>query len=303
MAKKQLIKKIALLLLLSTITTAQAQVWYLFSHGIADTYKQAYKYAKTYKIGKNTFHNTQYLINRPFLTFNYPDAHEGFLRINRNETSFAQDNEIARLKLRFEKTMQLAQEKEPGNNEIVIFGLSRGASAPLNFMALYNPLQVKALVLESPFDSVATIIDNKRKQLRLKCLKWLSHDMGEYIMEKWLSHDTGEYIMETIFRRYDRNGMRPIDLVSNIRKDLPILIICSKEDPLVPCHSSVKLYQKLKESGHKAAHLFIADHGKHSKILEAQDGNTYQAVVHAFYEKYGLPHNTQFAQQGKKYLY
>jgi len=285
--KRLIVKKIAFFLLFSTIANIHAQVWYLFSHGIADTYKQAYKYVKTYKIGKNTFHNTQYLITRPFLTFNYPDAHEGFLRINRNETSFAQDNEIARLKLRFEKTMRYAQEKEPGDNEIIIFGLSRGASAALNLVALYNLPAVKALVLESPFDSVATIIDNKRKQLHLE----------------WLSHDTGEYIMENIFRRYDRNGVRPIDLVSKIRKDLPILIICSKKDQLVPCHSSVKLYQKLKESGHNAVHLFITDHGKHSKILEAQDGDTYQAVVHAFYKKYGLPHNTEFALQGKKYLH
>ncbi len=93
--------KIVLFFLFSTITTAQSQVWYLFSHGVADTYKQAYKYAKTYKIGENTHHNTQYLIKRPFVNFNYPDAYEGFPRINRKETSFAQDNEIARLKLAF----------------------------------------------------------------------------------------------------------------------------------------------------------------------------------------------------------
>jgi len=170
--------------------------------------------------------------------------------------------------------------------EIVIFGLSRGASAALNLMALYNPPQVKALVLESPFDTVGSIIDNKRKQLHLE----------------WLSHDTGEYIMEKIFRHYNRNGIRPIDMVSDIRKELPILIICSKEDPLVPWYSSIQLYKKLKESGHLSVHLFLADHGKHSRILCDQDGNTYQAVVHAFYEKYGLPHNAEFALQGRKYL-
>ncbi len=288
--KRLIVGKIALLLLLLPIATAQAKVrtrdkkvWYLFSHGLADTYKQAYKYAKTYKIGKNTYHNERYLIDRPFVTFNYPDACEGLLRVNRKETSLAQDNEIECLKSKFEKTVQHAKEKETNNSEIVIFGLSRGASAALNLMALYNPPLVKALVLESPFDTVGSIIDNKRKQLHLE----------------WLSHDAGEYIMETIFRRYNRNGIQPIDVVSDIRKDLPILIVCSKEDPLVPCHSSIKLYQKLKESGHSSAHLFIADHGKHSKILEAQDGDTYQAVVHAFYEKYGLPHNAEFALQGK----
>jgi len=108
--------------------------------------------------------------------------------------------------------------------------------------------------------------------------------------------------MEKIFCRYKRNGIRPIDMISDIRKDLPILIICSKEDPLVPCHSSIKLYQKFKKFGYSSVHLFVADHGKHSRILCDQSGNTYQAVVHAFYEKYGLPYNAKFALQGKKYL-
>ncbi len=281
------IEKLTLFFLCSSILNIHAQVWYLFSHGLAGTYKQAYKYAKTYKIGKKIYHNTRYLINRPFVTFNYPDACEGFLHINRKETSFAQDNEIDRLKLAFEKTVQYAKGKGADKNEIVIFGLSRGASAALNLMALHNPPEVKALVLESPFDAVSTIIDNQRKQLHLE----------------WLSHDTGEYIMESIFRRYDRNGIRPIDMVSSIRKDLPILIICSKEDSFTPWHSSMQLYQKFKESGHSSVHLFVVDHGKHSRILWDQDGNTYQKIVHAFYEKYGLPHNSEFALQGRKYLY
>jgi len=284
--KRLIVGKIVFFFLFSSIFNIHAQVWYLFSHGLANTYKQAYRYAKTYKIGKNTYHNRRYLIDRPFATFNYPDAYEGLLRVNRKETSLAQDNEIDCLKLAFEKTVQSAKEKGTDNNEIVIFGLSRGASAALNFMALYNPPQVKALVLESPFDAVCSIIDNKRKQLHLE----------------WLSHDTCECIMEKIFLRYSRNGIRPIDVVSGIRKDLPILIICSKEDPLVPCRSSIQLYQKLKKSGHSSVHLFIADYGKHFRILWKQDGDNYQAAVHAFYEKYGLPHDVELALQGRKYL-
>jgi len=288
MVQKELTaKKITLLLLCSSISNIHAQVWYLFSHGLADTYKQAYRYAKTYKVGGNTYRNRRYLINRPFVTFNYPDAYEGLFRINRKETSLAQDNEIDRLKLAFEKTVQYAKEKGTDNNEIVIFGLSRGASTALNFMGLYNPLQVKALVLESPFDAVSSIIDNQRKQLRLE----------------WLSHDTGEYIMKNIFRRYNRNGIRPIDMIGKIRKDLPILIICSKEDLLIPWHSSIQLYKKFKKSGYSSVHLFVTEHGKHSNVLWDQDGNTYQAIVHAFYEKYGLPHNIEFALQGRKYLH
>lgn len=268
------------------ITTTQSQTWYLFSHGLGDTFKKAYKYAKTYTIGDKTFQHTRYIIDRPFVSFNYSDALEGFPHINTKKTSFAQNNEINQLKTAFEKTIQYAQTKT-SKNEVILVGLSRGASAALNLMALYTLPEVKALVLESPFDSVASIIDNKRKQLHLE----------------WLSHNTGELIMENIFRQYKRNDRAPIDLVSRIRKDLPILIICSKEDQLVPCQSSVKLYKKLKESGHYFTHLFVADHGKHSQIWSDKDGETYQAVVHAFYKKYNLPHDTKIALQGIKYLY
>jgi alpha-beta hydrolase superfamily lysophospholipase len=279
--------KRALFLLFSIIATpVQTQIWYLFSHGVAATLNQANKYAKAYKIGDKIFHNARYTMDSPFSSFNYPDVLKQFPHINPTKTSFAQNNEILHLKLAVEKTIQHAQKKEPGNHAIILVGISRGASAILNLMALDDLPTVKALVLESPFDSVASIIDNKRKQLHLE----------------WLSHDMGELIMETIFRQYKRDGIQPIHLISGIRKDLPILIICSKEDQLVPCQSSIKLYKKLKESGHNDVHLFIANYGKHSKILMGQDGDTYQKVVQAFYAKYGFPHDTELALKGMKYL-
>ncbi|MGB8367170.1 MAG: prolyl oligopeptidase family serine peptidase [Candidatus Babeliales bacterium] len=278
--KKKQSNRIIFFLLLLSIITLQAKVKYIFSHGLADTFKQANKYAKTYKKGNQTYHNKRYILEDP-ITFNYPDA---FLhRLPKIKyASLAQDNEIVHLKREIEKIVK----KETDANKIILFGISRGASTALNFMALHNHPSIGALVLESPFDSVASIIDNKRKKLPFK----------------WLSHDMGELIMETIFRRYKRNGIRPIDLVSGIRKDLPIIIVCSKKDTLVPWHSSVKLYKKLKESGHQAVHLFVANHGKHSKILMDKDGHSYQAAVHAFYAKYDLPHDNKLALQGKKYL-
>jgi len=171
--------------------------------------------------------------------------------------------------------------------ELVTFGVSRGASTILNLMALNDLPMVKALVLESPFDAMVTVLNNKREQLPLG---WL------------LSPDFGQLILEICFWQYKRDGIRPIDLVSGIRKDLPILIICSLEDRLVPWYSSVKLYQKLKQSGHPSAHLLVVDHGQHAKIWTGPDGDKYQAAVHAFYAKYNLPSDPILALEGKKYL-
>lgn len=74
----------------STISFAQStsNTVLLFSHGIADTYKQAFWYAKSYTKDGVTRYNERYLFPCPWVTFNYPDATEGPLRVNYKETSF-----------------------------------------------------------------------------------------------------------------------------------------------------------------------------------------------------------------------
>ena len=271
---------------ISIFLPIRAQTIYLFSHGLADTHKQAFAYAKTYKNNGEIHHNNHYFFYRPFFSFNYPDVTDGFHRVNCNETSMAQDNEIARLKSAYEKTIQTMRDRGVTHYEMVLFGLSRGASSIINFVGLYNPQHIKALVLESPFDSVATIIDSMMQKFKLD----------------WLPHSYGEYLMESIFRRYKRDGICPINLVDKINKDMPILIICSKQDQLVPWHSSVSLYRKLCESGYKHVYIYIANHGEHANIISDKDGQTYQDVVHAFYRTYGLPHDPQLAKNGQKRL-
>ena len=271
---------------ISIFLPLRPQTIYLFSHGLADTSKQAFAYAKTYKNNGEIHHNNHYFFYRPFFSFNYPDATEGFHRVNRYETSMAQDNEIARLKAAYEKTIESMHDRGITHYEMVLFGISRGASSIINFVGLHNPQHIKALVLESPFDSVATIIDSMMQTFNMD----------------WLPHSYGEYLMERIFRRYKRDGIRPINLVDRINGDMPILIICSKQDQLVPWHSSVRLYQKLCKSGHKHVYIYIANHGKHAKIIRDKDSKTYQDVVHAFYRTYGLPHDLQLAENGQKLL-
>ncbi len=282
MFKRQSIKTIALLLLILPIATAQAKVRYLFSHGLFNTgKKQAHKYIKTYKIDyETTYINKRYIIDGPVTFFNYPDAvTKGIMNITK--ANIAQDNDVAHLKSEVEKTIQNNQEKE-----LILFGVSRGASTALNFMALHDDSAVKALIVESPFDAMATVVDNMRKQLHLE----------------WLSHDFGQCLLENIFWQYKRDAKDPIDLVSNIRKDLPILIICSKEDFQVPWHSSEQLYQKLKESGHDNVHLLVVPKGAHAHIITGKSGDIYQAGTHAFCAKYGFPHDPELAKQGEKYL-
>ncbi len=255
---------------------SQVKVRYLFSHGFGSNRWEKYKYIKKCKIGINCLHSESEQVT----SFNYPDVimlgMPNFAKAN-----IAQESDVAHLKSEVEKIMQNNQEED-----LVLFGVSRGASTALNFMALHDNPAVKALIVESPFDSMATIIDNKRKKLPFK----------------WFSHDFCQRILEFLFRQYKRDGIQPIDLVSKIRKDLPILIICSKKDSLVPCHSTVNLCKKLRKSGHDKVCLLQLEKGKHGLIIYGKSSNVYQKGMHAFLAKCGFSHDPELARQGKEYL-
>ena len=273
---------------ISVFLSIRPQTTYLFSHGLGGTFEHAFAYAKSYKINGKTYHNKSYFFYQPFFSFNYPnvantvDTSSSFPGVNRNKTSLAQDNEIACLKTDYEKAIEEnMRDRSVTHHNMVLFGISCGASAIINFVGLHNPQHVKALVLESPFDSVATIIDYKLN---------------------WLPHFCGEYIIGSIFKKYNQNGVHPINLVDKIDKDMKILIICSKQDKLIPWYSSASLYQKLRISGYKHVYIYIADHGEHANIINNKDGQTYRDVVHAFYRTYNLPYDPQFAENGQKQL-
>ena len=263
----------------------QAQT-YLFSHGFADDANQVYNYTKKYTWFGMEYKNDRYVLYEPIKTFDYPDVI--FKKIvNIFKTSFGQDNEIKTLHKAFKET-QKGDSKKEDDKKIVLFGLSRGASAAANFMAEYNPKEVKALVLESPLDHAKIIFDH---HWFIKLLAKLMFTNTERI-----------YTFFSNVSEHDKKGKHTIDLISKIRKDLPIMIIGSHQYHADPIKSISNLYKKLVESGHKHAYLLKLKKGKHSQLLSAQDGETYQNVVHAFYKKYGLRHNKEFAQKGKELL-
>ena len=88
----------------------------------------------------------------------------------------------------------------------------------------------------------------------------------------------------------------------NINKELPLLIIASLEDELIPARNIATIYTKLVDCGHKHAYFLLLDKGAHAYLLENEDAHLYLNTVHAFYKKYSLPHNASFAAQGETLL-
>jgi pimeloyl-ACP methyl ester carboxylesterase len=251
-----------------------SNITYLFSHGLADSHKQARKYLPAPNAPFET------ILNYPCATFDYPDACYSFLRVNRKETSLAQDNEIEKLSTAFAQTAQQS-------NNIVLMGISRGASTIVTFMALNNPEQVKALVLESPFDCMDSVVNDKLNRIGLA--------------DTTTAQTMGLALTRFIFTKFSPQGIRPADVAHKIRHNLPILIVCSQQDQLVPASSSAKLYTILRNSGHTQVHLLTLPEGKHAKLFNsAASSLQYKQVTHAFYKKYGLPHDEKLAFEGQK---
>jgi hypothetical protein len=255
----------------------------LFSHGIADKWSQINQYLKSYVKHDEIHYNERYLINTHHcVSFNYPDATDRFYRVNYNETSFGQENEIARLYNAYQKTLERHE-----NCDIILWGLSRGASNLCIFAGLYQLDNVKAIILESPYCTMGEVIASIMKKKNL---------------DQWLPLSYGETVAEFIFKKYTRYGYNPANCIENISKNIPIFIICSEEDHLVPCSSSINVYKKLVEAGNKDVYIFITKKGKHAAILQGPEGENYQYVLNAFYKKYNLTYVAADAEKGESLL-
>ena len=286
-------RSIALVFCLFGFQTVVAdEIVYLFAHGLYANQNLAHYYAQvpdiTSQIQKNQLHaqtksgykhiwqlqnptdDLFWIIKDPFYTFNFPDAARGF---DGTQTSLAQENEIQTLANEYEKIK---------HNKIVLVGMSRGASTILNFLGTRAARSVVAAVVESPFDSVIETLDTLCK---IAGVDWIP----------LLIRHTSPNLF---FSKFDSKGVFPIKVAHNINKELPLLIIASLEDTLIPAANSASIYFKLRDCGHQNVYFLLLDKGSHAYLLENDDAPIYFDAVHAFYKKYDLPHNPTFALQG-----
>ena len=156
----------------------------------------------------------------------------------------------------------------------------------MSFAGQYNPSCLKAIIAESPFDSIASIINVKLAQEGVK----------------WIPNFIARTAPTIVCRQYNPSARTPADWVINIGSSVAILLICSLPDKVVPARSTANLYLKLIQAHHPHVYLLLLDHGEHVNMLWDCDGDIYMYVVHAFYERYNLPYNKEYATRGAYYL-
>lgn len=259
------------------ITTNTSTV-YIFAHGLGATQQQGVLY-----FSRNQDNANRWIIDDPIALFDFADAKSDNSEYNRKQVNLGQDIDVTRLQEAYKK----AREYFPDHG-IVLIGISRGSATIINFVAKHKPEAIKALVLESPFDTLSSVIKHLLSRYRIS---WIP-----------FSYKIGLKICRKHFPNININGYFPFDLVEKIPLDIPVLLVHSKKDKVVPVKSSRQLYLKLKEAGHQDIYLAELASGLHGKLTQSLDADYYFSLVHAFYKKYNIHHDPEYAGKGTMLL-
>lgn len=290
---------LTLLMASSTLLGHLDNVAYLFAHGLYNDYTLAYYYENIRRphelyiinnneLGLGHINGCNYrwkiedqndmrlwILQQPLHTFNFPDAtRKGF---DGHQTSLGQDNEIKALANAYEHIK---------HENVVVMGYSRGAATVLNWLGTKKPTNVVAAIVESPYDSITNALDFFCKNAGVG----------------WIPYSILYSSPNLFFGKFDYKGVFPIKVIQHLDPHIPLLIIASLEDALVPATSTATLYTRLLQLDHPHVYFLLLNKGKHGHLLEDHDAHYYLNTVHAFYKKYNLPHNSAFAAQGEKIL-
>lgn len=256
----------------------QDDIIYLFAHGLRSSQAQGLN------LFSNHYNKKSWVIQQPFMLFDFPDAHEKKGYCRDEHVNLGQEEDIERIRQAYD----YAQKKLPQSQGVVLTGISRGAATCINFVAMHQPEKVKALVIESPFDTLKSVVDHLLNRFNLS---WMPY-----------STDVGMMLVDSKFERVDPQGLFPLDLIVHIPGHIPILIVGSHSDDVVPITSVRRLYAALKRTGHAHVYLLELTKGRHGRLIKGEQREVYSSCVHAFYERYSLPCIRELAEQGKEIL-
>jgi len=267
------------LTLVIALCTAQCQgsdLYTVYAHSIVDTPKQIKRFTDAiitpdHQTTSVTFLDTQketgYGINRLISEITTYTKKP----INRSKMHMAGAQDIQEL----HKTI----ESIPQNNNIILFGCSRGAATVINELGQNNPANIIAIILDASPANMSETIHPALAKLGIHT-----------------SYD--KTIFSTLFPKHEKETITPLESIKKIKdKNLPILLIHSQDDSKVPYSHSLRLYKTFLENGFKHVYLATISQGRHAFLLQdPQIKDIYLQAVHSFYKIHNLPFNEKYAQ-------
>jgi predicted esterase len=259
-----------------------ASAIHLFCHGLGATHRQVSMY--THSMDSADYPKSpHWIIPEPFATFDFADAINDRVEFHDDKVNLGQNLDMHTLIEAYEEL------ERSGDQDIVLVGVSRGAVTILNTVALKKwDDRLKAIIVESPYDTLQNVAHHVLKQ---KYIGWIPG-----------SNRLALKMLNTKFPMIDLNGIMPISCVKDIPKNLPIFLVHSRNDAVIPPQSSRALYIALVESGHTNVYYLEMAGGEHARLIVGPEGELYQNIIHAFYKRFGLPHNSHYAREAHTLL-
>lgn len=182
--------------------------------------------------------------------------------------------------------------KEHPQDDIILFGVSRGAATTFSAVACnnYDPNKVKLVVVEGCFDSVSNLIKE------WTFLSWLSK--SKRIHKKLYN------IVPKVYPAYQKHGINPLANVEQFAKQgIPVVFITSKTDKTVPYSNTMRLAKATAQAG-ATVYVIELEHSSHSGYCSSnnKDRQKYQTILHAIYKRHNLPYIAEFAQKGEPFI-
>ena len=206
--------RLLLLVFLSPMAFAGEQVIILFVHGIAASHKQAEPFKEI-------------IPNLNTLDFDCSRDYSSWPLNMVFTCSLGQGHELEHL----HHQLNVLRERFP-HADFAFIGVSRGASAIINYLAEYKPEKIKAIVLESPFDSIEFIVDYRAERRGVKGAYEYVNQSIPMIIKEWTPDIIKKYmhyrtIANVLFWRFSYDGIQPYKVVEHLKKR-PSYSVCNR---------------------------------------------------------------------------
>ena len=279
------------------LPTVQDMPVTLYCHGVGADASQVHDYTE--------------MIQHPYQTFNFPDTQRprgiglnamiyhgcnmiGRKNINRKKMFMGQGEDITTIKDQIES-----------GKSYILYGLSRGGSAIINYIAEYNPTNVHALILDETPANMIDVMDNLKRPAKNICApdssyaKAMADKKKKSKKSKRVKKPLTEAQREKSFRRVfpaypkgARSGIENISLIEN--KNLPVFLVYTRIGSRYHFPSSAwRLYLAFKQAGFK--HIYLCELEEHSQHSTGNDRKLYLERLHSMYKKHNFLHNPKHA--------
>lgn len=194
--------------------------------------------------------------------------------INLADMNIAQTADVAEL---------IQRDKDIPLDQLISFGMSRGAATTFVRHALYPERKAKLVLLEGCPDSIPNVMEYRYGVQGATVVEWLLTRLTSYDASFARTHS-------------------PLALAAHFPKDVPIAFVTSERDTKVQPAGTLRLVAALHAAGHKMIHVLVLKDADHDCSLtwSERDKTAYVDFVKDLHKRYGIRHfHRWFEEEGE----